>query len=121
MFDDGDENSGVKLTVSSDQLTESNDSRVPAAQNIIKKVTSLNTNDLKPKNKNTINQKAFNAKLNVYQSTKTKFQQTINDLIKSYKQVIKSIPDNKTGTEVDDIYTTVNVIFFFTDYFNFYI
>lgn len=112
MFDDDDENRGLKLTVSSDQLTKLNDSRIPPVENI-KKVTSLNTNDLKPKNKNNTNhkQKAFNAKLNVYLSMKTKFQLAIHNLIKSHEQVIKSIPDNIIGTEVDDIYTEVNAIF----------
>lgn len=116
-----DENDSPKLTVSNLQLAQSNDLHTLCAQNntpnIIKKVTSLNYGDLKQKNKNNVdhNQKAFNAKLNVYAKEQKTFRIACNSLVKSYETIKKmqsdSIPD-KNGIVLEDIQTTVNMICF---------
>ncbi|VVC36558.1 Hypothetical protein CINCED_3A003086 [Cinara cedri] len=116
IFNDGDEKSDLKLTVSNDQFARSNDSRIFSADDCdaattIKKVTSLRCNDLKSKskNKNDHNQKAINAKLNLYKSAKNKFQLECNSLIQSY-ETIKKLQSEDDGLKLEDLETTVKDI-----------
>jgi len=114
------ENKLLKLTVSSDQLTQLQNSNIlEDDNNIIKKVTSLNTSKIETKHKSNTSQKTYKVKLTNYNKQKIAFNTAYNELKTSFESIKKFKKDSLSDKnilefeELEELDYIVNSIYFY--------
>jgi hypothetical protein len=112
------EKSILKLTSSCNQLTHLPNSHIHQQNdnNTLKKVMSMNCNEIRVNHKDKMDQRAFTAKLNIYKSMQKKFVAASNSLKLSYetlKNLQMDLLSDKNQLKYDEPEIIVNIFYFY--------